>query len=107
MCVRACACACACVCIYIHTYIYVYIQGILWNVQMYIDGYVPDYFYTYKAKYAPDARAIARWVEEQEFDPFPNLEMPLSLVKKILTCFFVSLPKMEMPLSLVTIIYMK
>ena len=40
--------------------------------------YVPDYYYTYRAKYAPDARAIARWVEDEEFDPFPDLELPLS-----------------------------
>ncbi len=60
---------------------------------MYIDGYVPDYFYTYKAKYAPDARAIARWVEEQEFDPFPNLEMPLSLVKFFFNLFFCFIAK--------------
>ena len=57
-----------------------YLQGILWNVQMYIDGYVPDYYYTYKAKYAPDARAIQRWVEQEEFDPFPDMELPLSLL---------------------------
>ena len=79
----------------------------MWNVQMYIDGYVPDYFYTYKAKYAPDARAIALWVEDQEFDPFPNMEMPLSLVifPPFYSCFFISFPNREMPLSLVPILY--
>ena len=45
---------------------------------MYIDGYVPDYYYTYKATYAPDARAIMLWVEQEEFDPFPDMELPLS-----------------------------
>jgi len=38
--------------------------------QMYIDGYVPDYYYTYKARYAPDARAIIDWIE-REVPPCP------------------------------------
>lgn len=46
-----------------------YFQGILWNIQMYIDGFCPNYQYIYPYKYAPDARAIASWIESQDYEP--------------------------------------
>ena len=55
-----------------------YFESLLWNIQMYIDGYVPDYFYTYNFKFAPDAKSIVKWIESEDFAPFPELNIPYS-----------------------------
>jgi len=55
-----------------------YLEGILWNVQMYVDGFVPDYRFVYPFRYAPDARRIVKWIEEHDFDPDPAPVLPLS-----------------------------
>ncbi|KAJ1488851.1 hypothetical protein T484DRAFT_3584808 [Baffinella frigidus] len=55
-----------------------YFEGILWNIQMYVDGFVPDYRYVYPFRYAPDARRIVRWIEASNFDPDPGPVLPVS-----------------------------
>ena len=38
---------------------------------MYVDGRCPDYYFLYPYRYAPDARAVARWLHDAGLDPFP------------------------------------
>jgi len=35
-----------------------YLKGLLWNMQMYIDGYPPDQMFYYRFKYAPPVDAV-------------------------------------------------
>ncbi|KAJ3293899.1 hypothetical protein HK104_004128 [Borealophlyctis nickersoniae] len=42
-----------------------YIQGLLWNLDMYITGVCGDYGYIYEYPYAPVMPHLAKWIEER------------------------------------------
>ena len=48
-----------------------WLSGVLWCIVMYVDGYSPDYSFTYDYPYAPSARVIAEWIKVHDGDPFP------------------------------------
>lgn len=40
-----------------------YLTGVLWNLQMYIDGYVPDYYWRYRPRFAPSVPDILYFLQ--------------------------------------------
>jgi hypothetical protein len=40
-----------------------YLSGVLWTVQMYIDGLCPDYTYAYGARLAPSPAQVCAWLD--------------------------------------------
>ncbi|CAM9483159.1 unnamed protein product [Chrysoparadoxa australica] len=58
-----------------------YIRGLLWNIQMYVDGYPPDNYFTYDKPLAPSCKEIATWIERHRWSPPPSeIQAPVSLV---------------------------
>eukprot|EP00960_Hanusia_phi_P028562 747473-Hanusia_phi.AAC.1 len=49
-----------------------YLQGVLWNVQMYIDGFVPDFDFMYSFGVGPNLASIVDWISSKY--PKPNLK---------------------------------
>ncbi len=41
-----------------------YLSGVLWNLQMYVDGYVPDYYWHYSPRYSPSVADILFWIQD-------------------------------------------
>uniref|UniRef100_A0A7S1XEB9 Xrn1 N-terminal domain-containing protein n=1 Tax=Compsopogon caeruleus TaxID=31354 RepID=A0A7S1XEB9_9RHOD len=60
-----------------------FLRGILWNVQMYVDGFCPDYTYVYPELYAPSPTAIMNWVKAHDGDPLFSIQGPLSTVQPL------------------------
>lgn len=40
-----------------------YLTGVLWNLQMYIDGYVPNYYWRYSPRYSPSVSDILSFLQ--------------------------------------------
>ena len=40
-----------------------YLSGVLWNLQMYVDGYVPNYYWHYSPRYSPSVADILFWIQ--------------------------------------------
>ncbi|KAJ8901471.1 hypothetical protein NDN08_007317 [Rhodosorus marinus] len=50
-----------------------YLKGLLWNMQMYIDGYPPDQLFYYRFKYAPPVDAVLEYFLEKGTSTQVNL----------------------------------
>uniref|UniRef100_A0A7S3EG98 Uncharacterized protein n=1 Tax=Rhodosorus marinus TaxID=101924 RepID=A0A7S3EG98_9RHOD len=53
-----------------------YIKGLLWNMQMYIDGYPPDQLFYYRFKYAPPVDAVLDFFLEKGM--YTQVDLPVS-----------------------------
>lgn len=56
-----------------------YLQGILWNLQMYIDGYVPNFYWRYSPRYSPSVADIADWLRSQDPEALAKISIPTTL----------------------------
>lgn len=41
-----------------------YLSGVLWNLQMYVDGYVPNYYWCYSPRYSPSVADMLCWIQD-------------------------------------------
>ena len=55
-----------------------WLRALLWTLAMYVDGYCPDYFFTYPKLHAPSSADIVRWIDENDGDPVEELHPPVS-----------------------------
>uniref|UniRef100_A0A7S4KKV4 DRBM domain-containing protein n=1 Tax=Guillardia theta TaxID=55529 RepID=A0A7S4KKV4_GUITH len=42
-----------------------YLKGVLWNIKMYIDGFVPDFEFMYSFKKGPSSSSVVNWIESK------------------------------------------
>jgi hypothetical protein len=56
-----------------------WLRMLLWAVAMYVDGFCPDFYFTYPRPYGPSAADILRWLKEIDGDPIPMLQPPISV----------------------------
>ena len=42
-----------------------YLKGVLWNIKMYIDGFVPDFEFVYSFKRGPRSPAVVNWIQSK------------------------------------------
>lgn len=56
-----------------------YLQGVLWNLQMYIDGYVPNFYWRYSPRYSPSVADIADWLRSQDPETLAKISIPTTL----------------------------
>jgi XRN 5'-3' exonuclease N-terminus len=54
-----------------------WLRTLLFTLQMYIDGFCPDYYYAYTKRYAPSSRVLADFIRAADGDPHP-VEAPVS-----------------------------
>lgn len=59
-----------------------WLEGVLWCIQMYVDGFTPDYGFVYAFPYAPKAGEIIQWIQVHDGDPFP-IRSPVSTAKPL------------------------
>lgn len=56
-----------------------WLRMLLWALAMYVDGFCPDFYFTYPKPYGPSATDIVRWLQEIDGDPIPTLQPPMSV----------------------------
>ncbi|CAM9959092.1 unnamed protein product [Ectocarpus fasciculatus] len=54
-----------------------FLLGVLWNLQMYIDGYVPNFYWRYSPRYSPSCADIVSWVKLASEDKLANFAVPV------------------------------
>jgi hypothetical protein len=59
-----------------------FLQGLLWNIQMYEDGFCPDFWFMYDLPYAPSCCDLLEWIkqaakESVRLEPPTSTEPPL------------------------------
>ncbi|CAM9636289.1 unnamed protein product [Pylaiella littoralis] len=54
-----------------------YLTGVLWNLQMYIDGYVPNYYWRYSPRYSPSVSDILSFLQNDS-DSLAKVSPPVT-----------------------------
>lgn len=54
-----------------------WLRTLLFTLQMYIDGFCPDYYFAYTKRFAPSSRVLATFIRDADGDPHP-VEAPVS-----------------------------
>lgn len=54
-----------------------WLRTLLFTLQMYIDGFCPDFYFAYTKRFAPSSRVLADFIRDADGDPHP-VEAPVS-----------------------------
>lgn len=55
-----------------------YLTGVLWNLQMYIDGFVPNYYWRYSRRYSPSVADILVWIQHSSPESLAKVSPPVT-----------------------------
>eukprot|EP00903_Cladosiphon_okamuranus_P010318 g9763.t2 len=55
-----------------------YLKGVLWNLQMYIDGFVPNYYWIYSLRYSPSVADMLVWIQDGSPESLAKVSSPVT-----------------------------
>lgn len=55
-----------------------YLTGVLWNLQMYVDGFVPNYYWQYSRRYSPSIADILVWIQDSSPESRAKVSTPVT-----------------------------
>lgn len=55
-----------------------YLRGVLWNLQMYVDGFVPNYYWIYSLRYSPSVADMLVWIQDSNPESLAKVASPVT-----------------------------
>eukprot|EP00752_Nemacystus_decipiens_P010116 g9017.t1 len=55
-----------------------YLTGVLWNLQMYVDGFVPNHYWHYSRRYSPSIADILGWIQDSNPESLAKVSPPVN-----------------------------